>query len=345
MSKIKCPNCGNKYKGNFCPVCSAAAPTAVQGKKKKKWLLPVIIAVVAVIAIASGGNKDKAEEPLNKATASLSQSQSQTETPAQESPELETPAPSAPASALSIEETEFYTHEGISVTATSIEKGLFGTEIKLSVSNDSDKNVSISTRLLSVNGYMLSTSGLYCDVAAGKKAMDSIELWSSELNQAGIETVAQVEFYLHVYDSDSYEDIHTSKLISLKTSAAEGFEQPVDDEGELLYDEGGIRVINKGLKDDGIWDGTLVLYVENGSSKEITVYSEDVSINGFMVDDSFWTELRPDTRSIDGLYLLSFEDAGIESISQIEQLEFALRIIDDDWDTIAKTDPIVLSFS
>ena len=336
MSKIKCPSCGNKYKGNFCPVCASPAPAA-ERKKKKKWLLPVIVAAVLLVVLVSGGGDKKPEEQsssLNAAVSVENIDQTQESKAAEEKPE-EKPV---------LEETELYNANGITVTATGIKDGLFGTEIEVVVSNESDRNVSLNTSLLSVNGYMLSTSGLYCDVAAGKKASDSIEIWSSELSAAGIKTIANVEFIFHLFDTDSYDTVDNSGLISLQTSAAQGFEQPVDDSGELIYEGNGVRVINKGLKDDGIWDGTLVLFVENSSQKQLTVHSEDVSINGFMVSDSFYTELRPGTRCIEGLYLLSLEDAGIESIEEIENIEFALKLIDDNWNTLAKTDPIVLSF-
>lgn len=34
MAKIKCENCGAKYNGNFCPICSTPAPEQPQKKKK-----------------------------------------------------------------------------------------------------------------------------------------------------------------------------------------------------------------------------------------------------------------------------------------------------------------------
>ena len=191
---------------------------------------------------------------------------------------------------------------------------------------------------------MLSASSLYSDVAAGKKAIDSMTLMSSELSAAGIETVAQIEFTLAIYDSDTFEDIDSSDLVSLTTSAAEGFTQPVDDSGDVLYDANGIRVICKGLKEDAVWDGCIVFFIENNNGKAVSVYSDNMSVNGFMVDDSLWCDLRANTRCIDAMYLLSLDDIGVESMEDVENVEFTLRIIDEKWNDIAVSDVITLNF-
>ena len=65
MAKIKCPNCGAKYSGNFCPTCSTPAPEQPQ-KKKKKWVLPVVIALVIVLVVSCvGGGGDATKQPSN----------------------------------------------------------------------------------------------------------------------------------------------------------------------------------------------------------------------------------------------------------------------------------------
>lgn len=325
MAKIKCPECGTKYNGNFCPNCSAAAPEGA-GKKKNKWLLPVIVVLVVVFLIAGmGGGDDGAKQPSDvQGDSSVN---------------------AASAGEITIEETELYNENGIVVTATEISDGWLGTEISLTISNDSGKNMGVSSRNLSVNGYMLSSSGLYSNIASGKKAIETLTLMSSELSEAGIETVADIEFSIHVYDSETYDTIDDSELIKLSTSAAEGFTQPVDDSGDVVYDANGIRVICKGLQDDVIWDGCVVFYMENNSAEFVTIYGENVSVNGYMVDESLWSDLRAGTRSIEGMYLLTLDEIGLESVDEVESIEFNLRIIDEDWHEIVTTDAITLNFN
>lgn len=340
MGKIKCPQCGTVYDGNFCPSCGEQNRGR---KKKRKWLLPVIIVAAAVLLIAGiGGNKNDAQ-PAGEDNSSIRSSSAAATEQTPETTGTKTDSASA-SGEITIEETELYNSNGVVVTATKYQKGVFGPEISFTITNETDRNITVSSRNLSVNGYMLSTSSLYSDVAAGKKAIDSMTLMSSELSAAGIETVAQIEFTLALYDSDTFEDIDNSDLVSLTTSAAEGFTQPVDDSGDVLYDANGIRVICKGLKEDAVWDGCIVFFIENNNGKAVSVYSDNMSVNGFMVDDSLWCDLRANTRCIDAMYLLSLDDIGVESMDDVENVEFTLRIIDEKWNDIAVSDVITLNF-
>lgn len=342
MAKIKCPICGTRYSGTACPACTTPAP--VQPKKKKKILLPVIIVLVILLAVScvSGGNDEDVKNPSNvqgdnSATQGSQGTQNTPETQGTtQSPEVE----------VTITEMEIYNEGGITVTVKKLESSLFGPTISVTASNDTDKNIRITARDLSVNSYMMSSSGLYCEVAAGKKANDEINLMSSELKEAGIDTIAQVQFYLHISDTDSYETIDDSELITIDTSVSGTYVQNIDDSGDVIYDSHGVRVICKGLKQDVIWDGTVVFYIENNSDQSVSVHSQNVSVNGFMESVSMWEDLRPGTRAISGMYLLNLEDLELESIDEVENIEFELRIINaDTWAEIDTTDVITLEFN
>lgn len=334
MKNVKCQNCGTVHDGNFCPNCAAPAPVK---KKKKGFLLPVILVLCALILFACAGGDSEPKQPAS-VTPDVDTATEGTEARQEED------TTAAAAEAVSIAETVLYNDHGVVVTAKEISEGMFGPEISVLIENNSDKNVTVTTRDLSVNSYMFTASGLFSDIAAGKKAMETLTLMSSEMQEAGIETVAQVDFCLHIYDSDTFGDIADSDLITLQTSVAGSFEQPVDDSGDLVYEGKDVRVVCKGLKDDLIWDGMVVFFVENNRDEAITVCTENVSVNGFMVDESMWTELRPGTRAVSGMYLLSIEELGIEDLEEVENIEFALRILDDDWDEIATSDVITLNF-
>ena len=333
MAKIKCTECGTKFNGNFCPNCSAPAP-ANEKKKKKIGCLPIILILVAILVVAGMGGSDEPTQPTNV------QPDSSTNAPAET-----TTAEIKPSNDVTLAESEIYNANGIVVTVTGISKNLFGYDIAVNITNDSANNVSIYSHELSTNGYMMPLSGIYCNVAAGKKAVETLTLLSSDLAAAGIETIADVAFLLSVQDSDTYTVLDTTPLITLSTSAAPDFVQPVDDSGDILYDANGIRVISKGLKDDLIWDGCLVFYVENNTDRNISVHSENVSVNGYMVDEAMFADLRAQTKCIDSMYLLTLTNIGIENIDQVENIEFTLTIMDDNWNYIASTDIISLSFN
>ncbi len=242
-------------------------------------------------------------------------------------------------------EQVLFSDGGVTVTALSLEEDLLGPVVNISTTNDSSKNLIITAQSLSVNGYMMPSASLYCEVAAGKKANDELNILASEMEEAGIETISQIDFSLQISDAETYETVAESGLLTLKTSLFGSFTQAADDSGREVYSQDGIRVVCKGLKQDVIWDGTVVFFLENKSDLPVTVYAENVSVNGYMADVSLWTDLRPGTRAVDGMYLMNLESIELSSLDDIQNVEFSLRIIHSkDFTDIDSTDPISLDF-
>ena len=166
---------------------------------------------------------------------------------------------------------------------------------------------------------------------------------SSELRESGISTIGEVAFYLNISSSDTFNTIDTTDLITIQTSASGSFTQEVDDSGDEIYNANNLRVVCKGLKKDSIWDGTVVFYLENNSGKAVSIYAENVSVNGYMVDVGMYSDLRPNTRMVDGMYLLNTE---LDSIDDIHDIEFNLRMFDSDtYQDITTSDVIRLEFN
>lgn len=291
-------------------------------KKGKIWIAALLVLVMLLTAACSGGDSEIKQPSDVQGDSSL------------------TPDDTT----LTIPETILYDAGGVKVTATGYEDGWMGPEIKVLVENNTAGNVLVTADAVSVNGYMMPFASLYTEVAAGKKANDSLVLSNSGLEQSGIDVLAEIQFYLDIQNADTWDVIDTSDLLTLTTSAAP-YDQSVDDSGDVLYDEGGIRIVCKGLKQDIIWDGTVVFYLENNTGRNISVYAENVSVNGFMQTVGLWSDLRPGTRLIDGMSMIDLSDLAIESIDQIENIEFDLRIVDaDTWDEIVTTDMLTLNF-
>ena len=305
--------------------------------KKSKMLFALLLAMVMILATACSSS-DEVKQPANVHGDS---SVTSNEEPAGNDSDNEQKNDTVE---ITVAETVLYEADGVKVTATGYEDGWMGPEIKILVENDSSKNVLVTSASVSANGYMMPSAALYAEVAAGKKANETLTIMSSELDQSGIEVLAELQFYLQIQDPETWETITTSDLLTLTTSAAP-YEQPVDDSGDVLYDSDGIRIICKGLKQDIIWDGTVVFYMENNSGKEISIYAENVSVNGFMQDVGLWSDLRPSTKIIDGMSMIDLSDLEIENIDQIENIEFNLRIVDaNTWEDIVTTDVLTLNF-
>ena len=102
---------------------------------------------------------------------------------------------------------ELYNENGIKIVGKTVDENSFwGTAILLYVENTSGKNVGISVDDMSINGFMMNPY-FSTTVYDGKKAIDDITVFSSELEENGIESIEDVELKFHIYDADSYSTI------------------------------------------------------------------------------------------------------------------------------------------
>ena len=307
--------------------------------KKNQRLFALLLIFIMIISTACGSSEE-IKQPANVNSDSSVTTTTEPDDSTSESIEEETVS-----NEITIAETVLYDANDVKVTAIGYEDGWMGPEVKVLIENNSSKNALITATSVSANGYMLPMASLYADVAAGKKANESLILLSSEVDRSGITTLAELQFIIQLQDSETWDTIDTTELLTLTTSAAP-YEQPVDDSGDMLYDSDGIKIVCKGLKQDIVWDGTVVFYMENASGKDITVYAENVSVNGFMQDAGLWSNLRNNTKLIDGMSMIDLSDLEITNIDEIENIEFNLRIVDaESWNDIVTTDVLTLNFN
>ena len=246
---------------------------------------------------------------------------------------------------ISIGEQVIYEGNDIRVTALGFDsEDFFGPAIKVLIENNSPKDITVQSRNSSVNGLMVDAI-FSSDVAAGKKANDSIVFFSSDLEISGITTIKDIEFSLHVIDADSWDSIVDTDTIVIRTSADESFVQEYDDSGFIAYDSDGIKVVTKKLNSsDSFWGSDLYLYIENNTDKHITVQTRDVSINGFMVDPIFSCDIMSGKKAFDAITFME-SDLTDNGITDITELELKFHIYDmTSWDTIKDTDIVYISF-
>lgn len=299
-----------------------------------KKLLSICLALLMMFSLVSCGvDTSNMKAPADGTTASEDQTAVQED--------------SAPESAgdVTIEETVLLEEAGVKITAKSFDAGgVFGPEVKLLIENESGQNLTVQADKTSVNGYMVDTM-LSADVASGKKANDSLTFARSDMDLSGITTVADMEFSFHIFDSDSWDDYLNTDSITLTTSAAEGFSYSYDDSGSLLYDDNGVKLVAKGLAEEGsILGQCLILYIENTGDRDVTVQTDHASVNGFMVDPLFSRDVCAGKHAVAAVTIMSseLEDNAIEEITDVE---LTFHIFDSDsWDTIVDTDPVSVHF-
>ena len=246
--------------------------------------------------------------------------------------------------AATITEQVLYDENDIKITATGLEDGLFGTELQLLIENNSGQGVTVQARNANVNGYMVSTM-MSADVAAGKKANDSLTFETSGLKECGIETIATMEFSFHIFNTESWDDIADTEVIQVDTSAAGSYTQTYDDSGEVLIDADGVKIVGKGLSADGsFWGPGVILYIENNTEKDITVQVRDVSINGFMVESSMSEDVVAGKKALSAVQFFN-SDLESNSITDITDVELYFHIFElSTMDTVFDSDVITIQF-
>lgn len=219
-----------------------------------------------------------------------------------------------------IDEQVLYDEGGIKVTAKGFTSDeWYGACIPVLIENNSDQNICMQVRHESINGCMVDFQ-ISAEVAAGKKANDKIIVYRRYLDDYGITQVADIECSLLFFNPDNLDTIADSSLLSIETNLTGKYEQEYNDSGEVVFDQDNIKIVAQGVVDDDTWGLSPVFYIENNSDQEITVQLRDTSINGFMVDPTFSSDVMPGKRCVDGARLLSsdLEQNGIDSISTLE---------------------------
>ncbi len=316
-------------------------------KKKKKHtglivvLILVIVLFIGCAALSSGssssdeerGTKEITQQTETTAGESVGSTAESAQAPAEDSTAAETTAETAAeetaSSDTTIEEQTLFSAEGVTVIAKEyVTDTVFGDGIRLEIDNDSDKDVGVGCTTLIVNDYMI--SDLFAEeVAAGKKSNETLDLYSNELESAGISNVGQIEIYFHLYDPDTYETTYTADKVTIKTNHFDDMDTSPNDDGQELYNQDGIRIVGRYVDEDDIWGTGIVLYLENKTDKNVVIQCDDMSINGYMVTPYFSSTVYAGKMAVDEITILQ-SDLDENGITSVDDVQLVFNISDAD---------------
>lgn len=242
--------------------------------------------------------------------------------------------------------TVLYDAGGILVVADWQDGQEYGDGIRVVVQNGTDRDFTLSSRDMIVNGYVLRDSLLYCQVQQGHTAQCWLRLDQDDLDNAGIETVQTLSLALAVYDSESYETLAETDFLPLCTTGE--LSQPVDDSGVPLFQQDGIRVVYRGYvpseyAPDTLTDGTLQFFLENNTEQYLNYYTTECQVNGQRVMLSLWCALPPHTRAVSSMYLYDLEELELLSWEDITELTLQLEFSEhNEYDLFLQTGTLAL---
>ncbi len=268
-----------------------------------------------------------------------------------------------------IEETVMVDEGGVKITATGVKYTNYSVEVELNIENNSDKDLSFMSGTAgyccnSVNGYMTNDGYLNCEVAAGKKANDTISFSYDGLMLYGIREISDIEIGFYTSDDDynytyfapqqiktSVSELHDySKDWYQETISSDAAKNTYDYDityfsAESLYNENGVKLLSSGIMVNRDGETALLIELENTTDSMINVSTSDIAINGLTVNSSTWSSdtINAGKRCIVDVELssaLKSEYWDIYGIKEIGTVSLSLKQKNADGDDITEEIPI-----
>ena len=183
-----------------------------------------------------------------------------------------------------------------------------------------------------VNG--ISSDPLFAmEVAPGKKAQKEISFWDDSLEENNVTRFTDIGLSFRVYNTDDYmADPVAEPMVHIYPygeDQAERFVREPQDSDIVLVDTDEITVVAIGKEYDELWGQSVKIFIDNRTDNYLMVTADDVSVNGYMVDPFFATEISPDSCGFDNINW-SNDRLAENGIEDLEEIEMKLRIYDNE---------------
>lgn len=279
----------------------------------KKKITGILLLTAALSMTACKNAETTSVSSSDKETASESTAVKEPESEITTTPEAEYDSEMEFLKDATIEETVLYEENGIKITATGLTYNNSSAELDISIENGADENLnfvsgSAGYSCNSVNGYMIDSGYVNCDVAAGKTANESITIGYDELLLYGINELADIEIGFEISD-DNYDSFYTGPK-QILTSAAETYEYKDDGyrtairsdalmskynykvlsfDDEVISEQDGVDVLSAGFIEQKGGNTALFLEVKNTGDQDVDVEIENIYVNGLGVCSPTWS--------------------------------------------------------
>lgn len=246
-------------------------------------------------------------------------------------------------------EEEAFSQGGVRIVTQTLATNSDGEPaLLIELENTSNEIVRAVTSNVAINGLEFQDGTWFTDaVSPGKRRVSALTL-SSELDEHyqeifGISEIGLITYNLEIKDTN-YDTIGSPQILTLSVPSASAEH---DASGEELYQSNGLRIVSKGLVPDPFElsdDIHLLLLVENGSAEELCfdIIDDSISINGYMTDFlCFSNWVVPGNSAVLKVELdgSSLEKNGVAKLEDITEIELAVEVQNNDYNTVA--DPVI----
>jgi len=259
-----------------------------------------------------------------------------------------------------IEETVLVDENNVRITATDMEFSSSGVIISLLLENNSSENLeflagAVGYNVNSVNGYMVGSGYLNCDVEANSSATDTVNISYTELMLYGIPDIADINlgfriadddrnyFYTgprqiltsrhpsHDYSKNYYQDaVRESTVYIANDAVVESYSF------DSVFSQEGIKINSWGTMINRDNERSLVLEVVNESDSLVYAVTTNLSLNGLLVyDGSLSSEtITPGSTVVMTIPAERFLDATkkeVLGISQVSTIGLEFMVLDENY--------------
>ena len=204
------------------------------------------------------------------------------------------------------------------------------------IENKTDKTLVFSWNNVCVNGYMIDPYWA-TEITPGMKAYSGVSFSSSDFEEVGITAADEIIFTFRIYETDNWfaddllNDVYTIYPTGLNPEAVVYPERRTTASEQVVIDNDQICFIVLDQKEDSIWGYTVDCYIENRTDALLTFSWDNVSVNGYMIDPYWATDVAPGMRKYCSVHFSSYEFED-NDITEVEEIGFSLRVYDyDDW--------------
>jgi len=245
----------------------------------------------------------------------------------------------------SIDGTVIYNSGNIKATIAEMGYDAGAPYFDVTVENNSGKNIDFSIDLGSINGMMIYTFGSI-DVGSGDRVTDTVSFDSVEMERSKISVVKDMEFQVLIRDEIKSEQLD-AKMVKLEFNKDVSYTQTYDDSGTELYNSGGIKIMAQELEreENGIFT-EVWFYAENNSNKTIAIMVEEMTVNGYDVEESCYTAMTPGKKACGEIMIDNDEldGYGMTDLDSIHEIEVNMEIMDiENYVVLGTTGSIVLT--
>lgn len=190
-----------------------------------------------------------------------------------------------------------------------------------------DKKLMFACESGSVNGVQVFPL-LSGEVLPGKKANDRVTFRVRLPQGENLGEITDIALAFRVYDSEDIlaDDVAaaTAHVYPLGQEKATRYSRNPKSTDTLLVDDENMTVSVIGYRMDETWGYTAQLYVENKTQQPLMVSVEEASVNGFMLDPFFATQVEPGACSFRDI-AWSKKTLEENGITHVKQIQFTLQ--------------------